>query len=135
MKNMIRNTVTAMVVVAGLFGTVQVHANEMMVKMFLQTQDFTDYQEELAMDVVASVKSLAAEVKQTKPQVKQYFAELLEKDTMNVEEMMTAYKAWRETTDVKLEETLHTVARLHGNLTKEQRLQLLESLKKMKDRD
>lgn len=135
MKKLIRNTVTAIVLMTSFLGFGQAHANETMIRLFIETQNFSDNQKELAMEAVQSVKAVAAEVKSPKQEVKAYLAEVMQQDEMDVELIMENYRTWREGVDIKLEAALYAIANLHGQLSQEQRQELMETFKKLKSRD
>lgn len=131
MKKSIRNTLTILALMTGLLGLNLAHANETAIKLLLKTQNFSVHQQELAFRTITSIKVLAEEVKHNKENVQAYLTSSLDKDEMDVEYMMSAYRQWQTNMDMKLENTLHTIAALHGELTLEQRRDLFQKLQNL----
>ena len=135
MRKLIRNTLTAIVLMTGSLGFSQAHANEVMIGLFIEAQGFSDSQKELAMEAVRSVKALAQEVKNPKAEVKSYLADVMLQDELDVQYIMSAYHDWRGGVEVKMEAALEAIAAFHGQLSPEQRQELMASLKKLKNND
>ena len=132
MMSVIKKVVIVSVVVIGFLGMYQASANETMFNLFIKAQDFTEYQEELAIDLVKSAKELSVQVKKPKHQLKEFVQGLVDTDQLDVEEMMQAYKAWQADVDSQVHVTLTALAKLHADLTPEQKQTLMETIKKMK---
>lgn len=132
MKKLIIGTVAAITMITGASTIANAGPSESMVKMFAQTQEMTEHQQDLMVELFQSGKLLAAEVKKPKEQVRAYLTELIVQDNIDVDEVMTAYKTWQQGVDQQFEETVKVAATLHANLSQEQREKLIETLKKMR---
>ena len=136
MKRLVIGTIAAITLVTGASTIAYAHKgpNEAMVKMFAMSQDLTDYQQELAVELFHQVKTLAAAVKEPKDELKTYVKGLVEQDSIDVEDVMEKYKAWQQNVDKEFEQSLIAVAKLHADLSVEQREKLVESIKKMRSK-
>ncbi|MDF2180281.1 hypothetical protein P2G88_18650 [Aliiglaciecola sp. CAU 1673] len=134
MRNIIRNVVIASAVTFASLGATTASANDRMIEFIMDAHDFTEYQQELAFELLASGRALAAEIKRPKEELKAYVAELIEKDQLDVEAMMLAYKSWQAGVDEKVLASLQSLAKLHSQLSKEQRQELMETFQKMRSK-
>ena len=136
MKKLVIGTIAAITFATGASTIAYAHKgpNEAMIKMFAMSQDMTDYQQELAVELFHQVKALAAAVKEPKHEVKDYVKGLIEQDSIDVDEVMEKYKAWQQKVDKEFEQSLIAVAKLHADLSVEQRQKLIESIKKMRSK-
>lgn len=105
--------------------------DEAKVKLIAQKHDMTDYQQELAVQLFRSGKTLMGEVKRPKDKIKSYLSELAEVERIDVEAVMAEYKLWQQGVDQEFEQALRDFATLHENLTVEQRKTLMASFKRM----
>jgi hypothetical protein len=105
--------------------------NEPMVRMFAEYHDLTEYQQELMVELVSSGKSLASEVKKPKAEVRAFLMEMVDQESIDVEQIMTAYRDWQHKVELQFEQTLAVAANLHSQLSKEQRVKLIQTIKQM----
>ena len=134
MKKLLVSTVAAFTLITGAsaIASVKNGPNEAMIQMFAMSQDMTEYQQELAVEVFRQVKSLADTVKAPKQDIKDYLGGLVEQDSIDVVQVMEQYKQWQQGVDEQFELSLIAVAKLHSDLTPEQRQQLVDSIKQLK---
>ena len=134
MKKLILGTVAAISLITGASAIAYAAPapSESMVRMFAQSQDMTEHQVELMVALMQSGKTLAAEVKKPKTQVRDYLTDLVEKERIDVDQVMAAYKTWQQGVDQKFEEAVRAAAELHANLSVDQRQQLVDTIKKMR---
>jgi len=136
MKKLVLGVVTAIALISGsaaIAETTEVFESPMF-KMFSSYHELTDQQQSLAVDLVDSGRQLGKAVKSAKPHVEDFLADIVEKDNLDVEQIMLEYKAWQQEIDVKFEAALRSAAALHSELTAEQRRNIVDTLKKMKSR-
>lgn len=112
----------------------QISANDIIFKLFIEAHDFNAYQQELGFELVGSGRALAAEIKKPREELKGHVTALIEKDQLDVEAMMQSYQSWQSGVDEKLLTVLQSLARLHAQLTKEQREALVQTFHKMRDK-
>lgn len=106
------------------------HANETMFKMFIKAQDLTEYQEELAYNLIVEGKKLAEQVKKPKSQLKEFAQTLVATDTLDVNNMMQSYKVWQANVDEQMLVTMQAFAALHAELSPEQKQKLIDAIRK-----
>ena len=136
MKKLILGTITTIALITGSAAIAQSEEtfDSPMFQMFSQYHDLTDEQQALAVDLFDSGKQLGAAVRSAKPQIESYLADIVEKDNIDVEQIMLEYKAWQQGVDQKFEAALYAAAALHSDLSVEQRKNILATIKKMKSR-
>ncbi len=100
-----------------------------LIKMLAKSQDMNVYQQELAVEVFQQFSSLAKIVKAPKQDVKSYMEGIIERDRIDVYEVMENYKSWQQKVDTQFEQSLIAAAKLHEDLSIEQRKQLVESIR------
>ena len=132
MSNLLKKIAIVGTMVMGLTTVSQVNANETMFKMFISAQGFTEYQEELAFDLAKSAKELSVQVKKPKHELKDFVQIMVDTDHLDVDAMMQAYKTWQADVDSQVYVTLQALAKLHADLTPEQKQALVAKIKKMK---
>lgn len=108
----------------------EARANETMFKLFISSQNFTEYQEELAVNLLVEGKKLAKQIKEPKQQLKGFAQELVKIESLDVDTMMQAYKTWQAQTDEQLLVTMEAFAALHAELTPEQRQKIVDAMRK-----
>ncbi|WP_088331158.1 hypothetical protein [Lacimicrobium sp. SS2-24] len=106
--------------------------NEKMLSLFAYKHDLTDYQKDLALELIGSFKNLAQEVKGSKGELKGFLSKMIEAENVDTATMMQSYKSWQAEIDVKVEAMLKKFTALHHNLSLEQRKEIIASLKMMK---
>jgi hypothetical protein len=106
-------------------------SNEPMISMFAQYHDLTDNQQELMAALIRSGKLLAAEVKKPKAQIREFLIEMEIQENMDVEQIMTAYREWQKGIEQQFEQTLNIAANLHSQLSNEQRIKLIKTIKQI----
>lgn len=133
MRKLLSVAILSIAFVGGSFmvKTMAAAPNESMVRMFAEYHDLTEYQQELMVELVSSGKSLATEVKKPKAQIGTFLLEMVDQESMDVEEVMAAYREWQHKVELQFEQTLAAAASLHSQLSKEQRVKLLETIKQM----
>lgn len=136
MKNVIITALATITIIAGssafaFSSSTDSGPNATMVKMFAKSQDMTDYQQTLAVDAFKQVKVLATTVKSPKDDIKSYIKGLIEQDSIDVNEIMVQYKAWQKQVDNEFEQSLIAIAKLHEDLSVEQRQKLALTIQKM----
>lgn len=134
MTKTIRNLLSICAFTITSLAAPQASANDIMFKLFIEAHDFNEYQQELAFELLESGRALAAEIKKPKEELKGHVTELIEKDQLDVETMMQSYQNWQSGVDEKLLTALQSLARLHAQLTKEQREALVQTFHKMRDK-
>lgn len=124
-------TIAAMTFVAAPIGVAMADEGPKatLIKMLAKSQDMNVYQQELAVDVFQQFSALAKIVKAPKHDVKYYMEGIIERDRIDVYEVMENYKSWQEKVDTQFEQSLIAAAKLHEDLSVEQRRQLIESIK------
>lgn len=134
MKKLVISAIAAMTLSTSAMAEEYDHQqpNETAIKMFLMTQNMTDEQEDLVVQLVHQVKSLASVVKAPKQEVTEYVKGLAEQDYIDVAEVMQKYKTWQQEVDKEFEQSLNTVAELHASMSVEQRKELMETIKKLR---
>ena len=105
-------------------------ANETMFKLFISAQDFTEYQEELALNLVKEGKKLAEQVKEPKHELKDFAKGLVDIEALDVDVMMQSYKTWQAKVDAQMLVTMKALAALHAELTPEQKQKLINAIGK-----
>jgi hypothetical protein len=136
MKKVIISTLATITIIAGssafAFSSATDNGpNATMVKMFAKSQDMTDYQQTLAVTAFKQVKVLATTVKSPKDDIKSYIKGLIEQDSIDVNEIMIQYKTWQKQVDNEFEQSLIAIAKLHEDLSVEQRQKLALTIQKM----
>lgn len=106
--------------------------NETVIKLFAKSQDMTEYQQTLAVELFHQVKSLITTVKSPEQDLKTYVHGLIEQDSIDVNEVMEKYKAWQQKVDKEFEQSVIAVAKLHSDLSIEQREKLISTIKQMR---
>jgi|GEM_PF-1871819 len=136
MKKLIIGTITSIALLTGVTAIAKTDSgpNSSMIKMFVQYHDMTDHQQELMTDLFLSGKSLVKQVKEPKEQIRTYLSDIVERDEIDVEQIMASYEAWQDEVNEKFEETLIAAAKLHSQLSVEQRRKIVETIKDMKSR-
>lgn len=132
MTKTIRNLLSICAFTITSLAVPQASADDIMFKLFIEAHDFNEYQQELALELVESGRALAAEIKKPKEELKGHVTALIEKDQLDVETMMQSYQSWQSGVDEKLLAVLQSLARLHAQLTEEQREALVQTLHKMR---
>ncbi len=134
MKKLIIATITA--ITAFTFTAVPVSVaiadegpKHKLVRMLAKSQDMDSYQQDLAVEVFQQFNSLATIIKAPRDDVKSYMQGLIERDRIDVHEVMENYKAWQQKVDEQFEQSLVPASQLHSELSVEQRKQLVESIK------
>ncbi|BDX05858.1 hypothetical protein [Planctobacterium marinum] len=103
--------------------------NETAIKILLMSQNFTDEQETLAIQLINQVQILASKVEDPQEEVTQFVQGLAEQDYIDVPQIMQKYRAWQQDLDTELEKSLTTVAELHSSMSHEQRTRLMKTIK------
>lgn len=108
----------------------EAQANETMLKLLISAQDFTEYQEELALNLLTEGKKLAEQIKEPKQELKGFAQEFVKVDSLDTEAMMQAYKTWQGKIDEQLFVTMEAFAAFHAELTPEQKQKLVDAIRK-----
>jgi len=132
MKKLLSATIVTVVIASGtmLIAPAAV-SNEPMVSMFAQYHNLTDNQQELMGALIRSGKLLAEEVKKPKTQIREFLIEMDVQENMDVEQIMTAYREWQKGIEQQFEQTLNIAANLHSQLSNEQRIKLIKTIKQI----
>jgi hypothetical protein len=56
---------------------------------------------------------------------------MVDQESIDVEQIMTAYRDWQHKVELQFEQTLAVAANLHSQLSKEQRVKLIQTIKQM----
>ena len=75
-----------------------------LVRMLAKSQDMDSYQQDLAVEVFQHFNSLANTIKAPRNDVKSYMQGLIERDRIDVHEVMENYKAWQQKVDEQFEQ-------------------------------
>jgi len=134
MKTVLKKCLATCAIVIATLGISQAQANEMMFKLFIQAQDFSDHQEQLAYELLSSVKALTEQVKKPKQELKDFAQEMADKEQLDVEAMVAAYNSWKTDVDDRVYVSLQALANFHAELSPEQKKALLTSIKKLKSK-
>ncbi|MFO7551858.1 MAG: hypothetical protein R6W80_10655 [Haliea sp.] len=136
MKKLLSATVATLVIASGTMSiATAAGSNEHLVRMLAQNHDLTGYQQELMEELITSGKLLAKEVKKPKVQVKEFLIDLGAQDSMDVEQIMSAYREWQRGVEQQFERTLNIAASLHSQLSEEQRGKLINTIRKISSRN
>lgn len=103
--------------------------NETAIKILLMSQNFTDEQETLAIQLINQVQVLASKVEDPKQEMTQFVQGLAEQDYIDVSQIMQKFRAWQQDVDTELEKSLDTAAELHTSMSHEQRTRLMKTIK------
>lgn len=106
----------------------QNHLRPALVKLLIQSQGFTEQQEDLAVKVYTSFKDVAGEIKAGKGDLTGYFLQVANSDQLDATAAYEAYKQWQSNIDVKVLQLLESISRLHADLSPEQKQAFLQKL-------
>ena len=136
MKKIILGAITGLLFISATAVIANDHkqSHTAMISMFAKAHDMDDYQQELVLDLFSTIKTTMAEMKEPKAELRAYLEQIAQQDTVNVDEAMQNYKGWQATFDSQLEQVLNAYAKLHENLTPEQRQNVIATMKKMRDK-
>lgn len=132
MKKLLSATFVTLVIASGtMLIAPATLSNEPMVSMFAQYHDLTDNQQELMATLISSGKLLVAEVKKPKAQIREFIIDMDVQENMDVEQIITAYREWQKGVEQQFEQTLNIAANLHSQLSNEQRVKLIKTIKQI----
>ena len=136
MKKIIVAAMTSLVLISGTAAIAKDHkaSHVAMIGMFAKAHDMDDYQQELMLELFSTIKTTMAEMKTPKEELSAYLEQVAKQDSVNVDEAMQNYKGWQATFDTQLEKMITAYAKLHENLTPEQRQNVIATMKKMRDK-
>ncbi len=131
MKKILLTLATLALLSTNALGINSTSADENMMKLVFKSQGLSEKQAQLAFDAVLSLKLLSEEIRANKQSTQSYITSLLDEEEMDVSYMLGAFRQWQKQFDSKLEKTLTAVAALHGELTVEQRKELLQKIQNL----
>lgn len=133
MKKLVISAIAAMTINTSAMADEYHHQqpNETVIRMLLLSQNMTDEQEDLAIQLINQVQTLASKVKDPKEEVTEFVKGFAELEYIDVADIMQKYKTWQQEVDAELEQSLTTVAELHSSMSREQRIRLMETIQKL----